>query len=142
MSSSTPSNVLASLFGSASAGMIQRWFRHLVAGGTGTLLYMAMVALLVELASLHPLVSVVLAYSVAVGYTYAINRLWVYASARSHFYALPRFLVVVVVAFALNAGIMFVAVEFMQWWYGWGLLIAALVVPPTNFLLNYYWAFR
>jgi putative flippase GtrA len=122
--------------------MFHRWIRHLVAGGAGTLLYMLLVALFVEVAGLHPVASVVIAFIIMEIYTYLINRAWVYAPREGHAYAIPRFLAVTVVALSLNTGIMYLIVESLDLWYVWGLVATALVVPPTNFLLNYLWAFK
>ncbi len=122
--------------------MWRRWIRHLAAGATGTALYMVAVGLGVELVGLHPLTAVVLAFALSVVFSYSANRIWVYAPGRGHGYAVPRFLAGVALGAALNYGIMFGAVEVLDLWYGWGLAGAAFVVPPTNFLINYLWAFR
>jgi putative flippase GtrA len=123
-------------------GILVRWIRHLVAGGFGTLLYMALVALLVEVTGLHPVTSVVVAFIALEIYTYGIFRAWVYSPTNGHTQTIPRFLFVAALALGLNAGLMYLIVEALGYWYGWGLLITALVVPATNFLLNYYWAFK
>lgn len=127
---------------SSAPGMLNRWLRHLVAGGLGTLIYMGLVAMLVEFAAFHPVTSVVIAFIVMEFYTYVVNRAWVYAPKEGHRYAVPRFLTVTVVALSLNTGIMYAVVEVVGYSYFWGLVATALVVPLTNFLLNYFWAFR
>jgi putative flippase GtrA len=119
-----------------------RWFRHLAAGGVGTLLYLAAVAAGVELLGYHPVASVVVAFTLLVIFSYTVNRTWVYAPKRGHGYAIPRFLVGVAIGFLLNTGIMYGMVEVLDLWYIWGLVGAAVIVPPTNFLINYLWAFR
>lgn len=122
--------------------ILKRGIRHLLAGGAGTLLYMVLVAAFVELVRLQPVTSVVLAFVVFEVYTYAVNRAWVYVPKQGHDYAVPRFLIVTAVSLGLNTGIMYVIVELLGMWYFWGLVATALVVPPTNFLLNYFWAFK
>ena len=123
-------------------GILVRWIRHLVAGGFGTLFYMALVALLVEVTGLHPVTSVVVAFIALEIYTYGIFRAWVYSPKTGHSHTIPRFLVVTAVALTLNTGLMYLVVETLGYWYVWGLLVTALFVPATNFLLNYYWAFK
>jgi putative flippase GtrA len=123
-------------------GILVRWIRHLLAGGFGTLLYIGMVAFLVEVTGLHPVTSVIVAFIVMELYTYTIFRAWVYSPKNGHTHTVPRFLVVTAVALALNTGLMYLVVETLGYWYGWGLLVTALFVPATNFLLNYYWAFK
>ena len=122
--------------------MLNRLMRHLAAGGAGTVLYILLVALFVEVAGLHPVASVVVAFFIIVIYTYLINRAWVYAPKEGHAYAIPRFLTVTAVGLFLNTGIMYLIVESLELWYVWGLVATTLVVPPTNFLLNYFWAFK
>jgi putative flippase GtrA len=130
------------LFKNTSDSMLNRWVRHLVAGGMGTLIYTLIVAFFVEVTLLSPVVSVVFAFLILEFYIYVVNRAWVYQATKSHIYSVPRFLIVTVIALALNTGIMFVTVEWLKWWYFWGLVFAAFIVPQTNFLLNYYWAFK
>jgi putative flippase GtrA len=130
------------LAGGPSPGIVNRWFRHLIAGGAGTLLYVGLVTVFVEIAGLHPVPSVVIAFLLMEIYAYVIFRVWVYAPKHGHAYALPRFLTVTVIALSLNTGIMYAIVEMLELWYFWGLIATTLVVPPTNFLLNYFWAFK
>ncbi len=130
------------LYKIAPAGMFNRLIRHLLVGGMGTLLYTILVAFFVEITHFHPVVCVVLAFILLMIYTYSLNRVWVYNASKGHGYAVPRFLTVTIIALLLNAGIMYIVVEVLHWWYFWGLVVAAGIVPPTNFLLNYYWAFK
>lgn len=119
-----------------------RLLRHLMAGGAGTLLYIVAVASLVELGGVDPVTAVVIGFSGIVAITYVVNRVWVYHARNRHRHALPKFLTVTAIGLILNAAIMYLAVDVATLWYGWGLAVAALVVPATNFLLNYLWAFR
>jgi len=125
-----------------SVGITSRWFRHLVAGGIGTLGYMFLVAFFVEILSIYPVYATVIAFSISVLYSYIINRKWVHNATSDHGYTLPRYVVVTVNALILNAGIMYLVVEIFDWWYVMGVVCATAVVPPTNFLLNYFWAFK
>lgn len=129
------------LFGD-SAGMLDRWIRHLLAGGIGTVLYFMFTFLMVEIFHFHPVFAVLCSSLIVIIYTYLINRLWVYNSTNNHFYAIPRYIIVVLIAIGLNSGIMYVVVEVIKVWYVYGLFISIFIVPPTNFLLNYYWAFK
>ena len=122
--------------------MISRYVRHLFAGGIGTLAYMIWVALFVELFKFHPVISVIFSFTLLEVYTYIINRVWVYNATIRHISAIPRFIIVTIIALLLNIGIMYFVVELMEWNYIWGLFIGACIIPPTNFLLNYYWAFK
>jgi putative flippase GtrA len=134
--------MIESIIRGSDVSIFHRAFRHLVAGGIGTLIYIGLVAAGVEILALHPVTSAVAAFIVLEIFTYAINRSWVYLASRDHHYAVPRFLIVSVVGIVLNAAIMYVIVESFGLAYGWGLLATTIVVPPTNFLLNFFWAFK
>ena len=98
--------------------------------------------MLVELAGMHPVTSVIICTLLLDVFLYVISRTWVYNSTMSHAYAIPRFVFILVLALVLNSGIMHFTVNVFELWYVWGLVIATLFVPATNFLLSYYWAFR
>ncbi len=119
-----------------------RVLRYAIAGSVSTVLYFVLVVVLVELAGLDPVVSAVAVFVLLSILVYVVNRSWVFESTRSHRSAFPRFVLVSVVGILLNATIMHATVHILHWWYVVGLGIATLVVPPTNFLLNRYWAFR
>lgn len=122
--------------------MIMGFVRHLIVGGVGTLFYMAVLTGLVEVLKQEPVSSSVMAFVCLIIYTYLFNRFWVYRATRGHGYSVPRFLIVEMVALLLNTAIMYFTVEILGWWYIGGLLSATLLLPPTNFLLNFYWAFK
>lgn len=126
----------------SSTDMAYRWFRHLIAGGTGTLFYILFTTLFVEYFSFHPVFAVFCSFILLIGIMYLINRVWVYNTSMSHSYAIPRFLTVVLISLGLNSSIMYLAVETFHLWYIYGLIMTVVIVPPTNFLLNYYWAFK
>ena len=121
---------------------VARWLRYGLVGGAGTLLYMALVVLGVELAGLDPTTSALIAFIIMDVFIYGLNRSWVFGSRRRHVVALPRFVVVSLVGLVLNAGIMYATVHMLEMWYALGLVGATLIVPPTNYLLNAYWCFR
>lgn len=137
------SNSLSSLlFRKTSIRMTSRFLRHLVCGGVGTLLYMANLTFLVEILRQGPVLSSICSFVFLILFTYGVSRFWVFESIRAHGYSVPRFLIVAMVGLSLNTGVMYFAVEIMGWWYIWGQLSATLIIPPTNFLLNFYWTFK
>jgi len=139
-------DVLASVkslvFQRTALGIGSRAVRHLVAGGIGTILYLASVSFLVEVFGLNPVLSVIIAILIFEIYTYLSYWIWVYQPNREHNYVIPRFLFITFLALFLNTAIMHLTVNIMALWYVWGLVATTLIVPPTNFLLNFYWAFK
>lgn len=130
------------LFGKTSIGIITRYIRHLIAGGIGTLFYVGFLTYFVEIFSLHPVISATVAFLLLEIYIYIAYRIWVYSPSRGHTYSIPRYIIVTSIALLLNSSLMYLTVEILQLWYLWGLVFAALIVPLTNFLISYYWAFR
>ena len=122
--------------------IINRFIRHLMVGGIGMLFYMVNLTILVEIFKQNAVLSSIVAFIFLTLYTYLMSRFWVYQVTQGHGYSFPRFIVVTLIAFLLNTGVMYFSVEIFKWWYIWGQVGAALIVPPTNFLLNYYWAFK
>jgi len=129
-------------FGQRGVGIFTRGIRHLVTGGIGTAVYMAGVVALVEVFRLDPVVSAALSYLFLEVFTYLAYRYWVYNTTRSHLTSITRYIVTSVVALLLNVGVMYVAVDVLELKYAWGLVLGAFIIPPTNFFLNYAWAFR
>jgi putative flippase GtrA len=130
------------IFRKTSVGIFNRWLRHLLAGGFGTLLYYAGVVFGVEILDLHPVTSAIIAFAFMELYFYFIQRLWVYRPLRAHSYCVPRYILVTIVALLLNTTLMYIAVETLSLNYIWGLAFTTLIIAPTNFLLNYFWAFK
>ena len=122
--------------------MVTRFARHLLVGGVGTLLYMGGTALFVEVFRWQPVVSSICSFLLLVTYSYSLGRFWVYETTQKHSYSIPRFLAVAIIGLVLSTTVMYLTVHVLEIWYFWGLVGATLIVPPTNFLLNFYWALK
>ena len=120
----------------------QRAARHLIVGGGGTVGYFIFVALLIEKMAVSPVLSVIISYSVLAVYTYLVSRRWVYNTSSRHIPTIFRFLVLLMLGFVLNTGIMYFATESLAQSYLWGLFGAAAIVPATNFAIGYLWVFK
>jgi putative flippase GtrA len=120
----------------------QRIVRHLIVGGSGTAGYFILVALLVEKMAISPVPSVVISYSVLALYTYLVNRRWVYDTTSEHLPTILRFLVLLMLGYVLNTGIMYFVTESLDQSYLWGLFASVAVVPATNFAVSYLWVFK
>lgn len=120
--------------------LVSRLVRYGAVGLLGTALYFLTVLFLVEKMGADPVVAASVATVLVIVVNYVLNRSWVFESNRDHRTAFPRFLLIAVVSLLLNTGVMYVTVHVLSWWYVAGLVIATLVVPPTNFALN-HWCF-
>jgi putative flippase GtrA len=123
-------------------GIHVRFLRYLIVGGVGTVIYMGAVIMFVEKMMLKPVFGAALSMIFLIIYTYLVNRTWVFQTDIEHRKSIPRFIFAGIIGLLLNASIMFFTVEVVGWWYIWGLLTTVILVPPTNFLINYYWTFK
>lgn len=115
--------------------------RYGAVGLLGTAIYFLIVLFLVESLGFDPVVSSGGAVLVVIVITYLLNRGWVFASDREHRSAFPRFLLIAAFSLLLNIAVMHLTVNVLGWWYVAGLVVATLIIPPTNFVLN-HWCFR
>jgi putative flippase GtrA len=123
-------------------GLLRRAVRYGLAGLFATAVYFGAVALLVETAGVRPVGAAALATVLVIVISYVVNRGWVFDTDRSHASAFSRFVAASVLSIALNTGLMHLSVNVLGWPYVAGLALATLVVPPTNFAINYLWCFR
>ena len=119
-----------------------RLLRYGIAGLFATIVYFAVVAALVEAASVDPVIAAAVSTALTVALSYAMNRAWVFDTDRSHASAVSRFLAASAFSGVLNIGLMYLVVHGLRWPYVAGLVLATVVVPPTNFTVNYLWCFR
>jgi putative flippase GtrA len=118
-----------------------RAMRYGVAGLFATAVYIGGVWCFVELVGLAAVPASIAATVVVIVTSYLVNRRWVFDTTRSHTSAFTRFVAASGLSFALNAGLMHLAVAVLGWPYLAGAALTAVVVPPINFVINYFWAF-
>lgn len=121
--------------------LLGRIARYGVAGVLATLIYAGVVLLLVEAMGLTPVPAAAIATVVVIVTSYVVNRAWVFDTARSHRSAFTRFVIASLLGITINTGLMYLAVHWLDWPYIAGVVLATLVVPPLNFIVNYLWAF-
>ena len=120
----------------------ERIVRYGLAGVLATAIYFVAVFLLVERAGVAPVPAAVIATAIVIVTSYLINRTFVFDTDRSHHSAFTRFALASLLGIAANTGLMYVATKVFAWPYLVGAALTILVVPPMNFLVNQFWAFR
>lgn len=95
------------------------------------------------LLGLGPHQAAAISFVVSAASNYWWNRHWTFARQKGHFaYQGARFLVVALVALAVNQLWLLVFLD----WLGWGKIVsqavAIVLVTPLNFLGNKLWSFR
>lgn len=116
--------------------------RYAVVGVIGTAVHFSVLVLLVERFGVEAVTSSTIGFIITVIVSYALNHRWTFRSDRGHGSALPRYIVVSVTGMFLNSGIMYLTVHVFGLWYILGQCLVVVVVPLTNFVLNYKWSFR
>jgi putative flippase GtrA len=112
-----------------------------VIGGIGLLMYALLFAGLVEFYGHPPAIAATVAFFPGLLTTYYLNHRFVFLSRRSHREALPRYLAVTGLGFAINSSSIFIGSELLGWWYGYAQLPAIVLIPVSNFLLSRMWVF-
>jgi putative flippase GtrA len=128
--------------GTAGMSMIIKFVKYSIVGILGATLHTGTLIFLVEILKQNPLVSSAAGFLTALIVQYFMNYLWTFRSDQNHRYALPRYVFVSVTGLAMNVSIMYITVNIFGWWYLIGQAIAIILVPISNFLLNYSWSFR
>ena len=117
-------------------------FRYVVVGLINTAVHIAVTALLVESVLLEPVPASVVGFICALLVAFFLNRHWTFSRPDRPVARLYRFSLVSILGLCLNTLIMLAAVDWLGLHYLIGLLLVALVIPPTNFVLNMRWSFR
>jgi putative flippase GtrA len=116
-------------------------FRYGCVGLVGTAVHVGIMVLLVEVYGIRPTVSSVAGFIVTVVISYFLNRFWTFAHQATSRWAFPRYVIVSCMGVVLTFGLMSLALDILHWHYLYGQVLVILVIPATNFVLNYLWTF-
>jgi putative flippase GtrA len=118
-----------------------RLVRYALAGLFATAVYFGAVIALVEYAGVQAVPSAAIATLIVMVTSYAVNRAWVFDATRPHSSSFPRFVAATGLSIALNSLLMHLAVTVLAWPYLAGVVLTTAIVPPVNFVVNYFWSF-
>ncbi len=110
-------------------------------GAIGTVCHYVVLILLVEGASVDPLVSTLLGFVAGAVVNYWLNYHVTFRSRQSHALAFPRFATTAAVGALLNLGLMVLLIHRLGIHYLPAQLCATATVLVSNFLLSKFWAF-
>jgi putative flippase GtrA len=115
-----------------------------VVGVINTLINLAVFYILVEMLGVYYMLSAVLAFSVAVTNSFAMNKAWTFNEKLRHKVKSKyvKFMVVSVVALISNLAFLYVFVEFLGIWYMSSQILAIGLTFMINFFGNKKWTFR
>jgi len=114
--------------------------RYTLAGTIGTAFHFAILAALVQLASVNAVAASTAGAIAGALVNYALNYWFTFGSRRMHRVALPRFVTVALAGLALNAAVLALALHFGVH-YLVGQAAASGAVLATGYLANRAWTF-
>ena len=114
-----------------------------VVGAVGYGVNLLVYKLLLDDAHLHYVVAATCSFLVAATNNYAWNRMWTFRRERGHVgYQGLRFLIVSLLAYGTNLGLLALLVEAANLGKFPAQAIAIVLVTPVNFVGNKLWSFR
>jgi putative flippase GtrA len=122
--------------------MLVQFTRYCVSGGAAVATHLAMLVVLVELASSPPVLASVLGFVCGTLVNYTLQHRFVFARSRGHGAYFPRYLAVTLGTMTLNTLLFW----FLSSGIGIGYLASQMVtlgvIVPLNFMLNRSFSFR
>jgi putative flippase GtrA len=115
--------------------------RYIVVGILGTFVYYLVLWLLVEVAGIPVLIAISATFLLVVLEYYVLHYFFTYLSSAHHMDALPKFVMLSLVGFWLNLGIMFPGVEHLESGYLWVQAVAIALVVAGNLVISIRWIF-
>ncbi|XZG70661.1 GtrA family protein [Chitinibacteraceae bacterium HSL-7] len=110
-------------------------------GATGTLLHFAVLSALMQFDV--PVTLATTAGAIAgAAINYVLNHRYTFAGQASHRRAAPRYYALVLLLWALNAGLMALLVDQLHWHYLAAQVVATVVCFVVHYLASRSWVFR
>lgn len=122
--------------------MKSQFSRYILVGVFNTLLGYAIIFTAMYKMNWNPIASNVLGYVSVLIISFFLNRNFTFKSSGKHLNELIRFLVVFVVAFAANLGVLFLLIKFLFIQEGISQVIASIVYIMFSYIMNKYFVFR
>lgn len=119
-----------------------RLARYAVAGGLSAFTHLGTLTFLVEAGAVRPVVASSVGFVLSILVSYTLQRGWVFASSTRHRTAVPRFLTATLVALALNTAVLTLGTEVLSLNYVVVQVVALILIPLSNYLINSLWTFR
>jgi putative flippase GtrA len=116
--------------------------RYLWVGILGSLAYLLLLTLQVEIIGIETVVASVLSYLVVIFFSYLVNYSCVFNSKRKHQSSLVRYLSVIGVGFLINTIGIYLSVHVFEFWYLAAQIVIFIIVAANNYLLNKFWSFK
>jgi putative flippase GtrA len=117
-------------------------FKYGLVGVGGYIIYLLLLVGMVEGLDLDPVLASFVSFFPVLVFSYVLSYKWVFNSNDNHKTTFARYLFVVLIGLTWNLLIMHVTINWFNWWYIYSQALVVIVVPTSNYLLNYFWAFN
>lgn len=118
-----------------------RLFRFGIVGIVATLVYAGATLFTIEILHLAPVLSSIVGQLTATGVSYFGHSMFSFAVQADHKTYLFRFLVILMLTFALNAGVTWLLSDVLQISHRISVAVITVLIPMVNFICNRYWVF-
>ncbi|GIF36229.1 GtrA family protein [Actinoplanes xinjiangensis] len=123
------------------ADTVTRIARYGVSGVLSALTHLTVGLAAAVLLGLPPVPASTAGFAASVAVSYLLQRAWVFRSDAAHAVTGPRFLTVTAAALGLNTTILWVGADLLGGPYAVVQVVAILLIPGLNYLLNSRWTF-
>ena len=120
---------------------LSKLFRFAVAGGTATLLYLALSFIVNALTAWPFMLIHVLSFALAIPCSYLLQKIFTFRHKGAHKQALWRFLVTVFTTFGVSTFAAHYAVGVLGAAHWIGFVTVAIIVPLISFICMQFWVF-
>ena len=107
-----------------------------------TAVHAVMFVLLADLLGMDPVPATVLAFLVAFLFGYFVNHAWTFRLKGNHGRFMTRYGVTAVTGVVLNAGLMHLTTNVLDWNHHLGLAVVLTAVALFSLVTNFLWSFR
>ncbi|MGX6443425.1 GtrA family protein [Neobacillus sp. K501] len=121
--------------------ILMKFITYSFVGFICTLIYFISVFIFVELFDKDPVYGSTMAFMIMTVFSFLLNIKYTFGGYFT-FNKLFRFIIVSIIGFILNFGIMYTVCEVLSFHYSIGELVTILVIPLVNFTLNNFWTFK
>jgi len=120
----------------------QQLWRYGVVGASSAIIDFSILYLLTDGLSFYYLWSATISFLVAASFNYYLNKTWTFKAGGKMSKQAMIFLLIAGVGVLLNNFILYLLVEYAQWWYIYAKIISTGLVTISNFFGNKYLTFR
>jgi len=118
------------------------FIKYVLIGLSGYAVYLILLVGMVEILSVNPVLASLISFIPILILSYILSYRWVFESNNNHKTTFLRYLLVVGIGLLWNFVIMYVTVNWLNWWYIYSQAFVVIVVPTSNYLLNHFWTFK